>query len=141
MKIGVNGTGAVGNAVANAAMLVGVAHEIVLIDRDETRARAWPQDSLHAPAVGHACVVRAGRFADLGGAEAVIISAGGAQKPGGMRPQLRERNAAVIEPIIPPALEAAPQALVVVADNAVDIVTEVATPLAGLPSGCDSFSG
>jgi len=135
LKIGVIGTGAVGSAVANAAMLIGVAHEIVLIDRDATRARSEAQDIQHAAAFGHTCVVRAGDFADLAAAEAVIIAAGVAQRPGETRLELLERNAAVFEAIVLPALEAAPDALIIVATNPVDIMTEVATRLAKLPAG------
>ena len=135
MKIGIIGAGAVGSAVADAAMLTGVAHDVVLVDRDAARARAEAQDILHAAAFGHACVVRAGGFDALQGCAAVVVAAGVAQREGESRLKLLDRNRAVFEQIVPRALEAAPDALVVVATNPVDVMTEVATELAGLDPG------
>jgi len=135
MKIGIVGAGAVGSAVANAAMLTGVAHDIVLVDRDAARARAEAQDILHAAAFGHACTVRAGDYPALVGARAVVIAAGVAQREGETRLELLDRNRKVFEAIVPSVLEAAPDALIIVATNPVDVMTEVATEIAGLPEG------
>ncbi len=135
MKIGIVGAGAVGSAVANAAMLTGVAHDIVLVDRDAARARAEAQDILHAAAFGHACVVRAGDYPALAGARAVVIAAGVAQREGETRLELLDRNRKVFESIVPSVLAAAPDALIIVATNPVDVMTEVATEIAGLPEG------
>ncbi len=132
MKIGIIGTGAVGSAIANAAMLTDVAHEIILIDREVKRAIAEAQDIQHAAPFGHSCVVRGGSFDDLQGAAAIIVAAGVAQRQGETRLELLERNTAVFEAIIPPALAAAPQAILIVATNPVDVMTEVATHLSGL---------
>lgn len=135
MKIGIIGAGAVGSACANAAMLSDVAHDIVLVDRDAARAHAEAQDIQHAAPFGHSCVVRAGGFGDLTDAEAVVIAAGVAQQPGETRLQLLQRNERVFEAIVLPALEAAPDTLLVVATNPVDVMTGVATRLSGLPPG------
>jgi L-lactate dehydrogenase len=135
MKIGIVGAGAVGSAVANAAMLTDVAHDVVLIDRDPARARAEAQDVQHAAAFGHACLVRPGDYPSLEGARAVVIAAGVAQREGETRLELLDRNRKVFEAILPPLLDAAPDALVIVATNPVDVMTEVATELAGLPPG------
>jgi L-lactate dehydrogenase len=135
MKIGIIGAGAVGSAVANAAMLTDVAHDVVLVDRDPARARAEAHDILHAAAFGHACVIRSGDYDALEGCRAIIIAAGVAQREGETRLELLDRNRKVFEAILPPALAAAPDALIVVATNPVDVMTEVATELAGLPVG------
>jgi len=135
MKIGIVGAGAVGSAVANAAMLTDLAHDIVLVDRDAARARAEAQDILHAAAFGHACTVRAGDYPALVGARAVVIAAGVAQREGETRLELLDRNRKVFEAIVPSVLEAAPDALIIVATNPVDVMTEVATEIAGLPEG------
>ncbi len=135
MKIGIIGAGAVGSAVANAAMLTGVAHDVVLVDREDARARAEAQDIQHAAAFGHTCVVRPGDYAALEGCRAVVVAAGVAQRAGETRLELLQRNRAVFEQIVPAVLAAAPDALVIVATNPVDVMTEVATELAGLPEG------
>jgi L-lactate dehydrogenase len=135
MKIGIVGAGAVGSAVANAAMLTGVAHDVVLVDRDAARARAEAQDVQHAAAFGHACVVREGDYPALTGARAVVVAAGVAQREGETRLELLDRNRKVFEAVIPAVLEAAPDALIIVATNPVDVMTEVATEIAGLAEG------
>jgi L-lactate dehydrogenase len=116
-------------------MLTGVAHDVVLLDRDPARARAEAQDIQHAAAFGHACVVRAGDYGNLAGCGAVVVAAGVAQREGESRLELLDRNRKVFEAILPRALEAAPDALVIIATNPVDVMTEVATELAGLAPG------
>ena len=135
MKIGIVGAGAVGSAVANAAMLTDVAHEVVLVDRDHARARAEAQDIQHAAAFGHACIVRPGDYPALEGARVVVVGAGVAQRPDETRLQLLDRNRQVFESVLPAILEAAPGALIVIATNPVDVMTEVATEIAQLPAG------
>ena len=50
MKISIIGIGSVGSAVATAVSNTGLAHEIVLFDRDGIRARAAAEDLGHAAA-------------------------------------------------------------------------------------------
>ncbi|MEO1091879.1 MAG: L-lactate dehydrogenase [Pseudomonadota bacterium] len=133
MKIGIIGAGAVGSAAAYACVLTRAAHDIVLIDHDPARAHAEAQDVLHATPFAGGARVRAGSYDDLGGVTAVVIAAGVAQRPGESRLELLGRNEAVFKAIIEPALAAAPDALLIVATNPVDIMTEVATRLSGLP--------
>ena len=78
-------------------------------------------------------LVRAGGYADLSGADIVAVAAGVGQKPGETRMQLLERNTAVFGQIIPAVREHAADVLLVIATNPVDVMTQVATDLAGLP--------
>lgn len=133
MKVGIVGAGMVGSAAANALVLRGAASEVVLIDRDEKRARAEAQDILHATPFAYITHVRAGDFSDLEGAGAVILAAGVSQRPGETRLQLLDRNAEVFGDIVPKVLAAAPDTILVVATNPVDIMTKVATRIAGHP--------
>lgn len=134
MRVGIVGTGMVGSAAANALVLSGTASELVLIDRDHARAQAEAEDITHAVPFSHSARVRAGTYADLGGAQVVIIAAGVNQQAGESRLALLERNAAVFAQVIPPVLEAAPDTLLLIATNPVDVMTMVATRLSGLPS-------
>jgi L-lactate dehydrogenase len=79
--------------------------------------------------------VRAGDYADLAGAGAVIIAAGVSQRPGESRLELLDRNAAVFQSIVPRILAAASDAILVIATNPVDVMTQVATRISGLPPG------
>lgn len=132
MKVGIIGTGMVGSAAANALVMRGAASEIVLIDLDEARARAEAEDILHATPFAYSTRVRAGGYDHLADAGAIIIAAGVSQRPGETRLDLLARNAAVFEAVIPPALKAAPEAVLVIATNPVDIMTQIATKLSGL---------
>jgi L-lactate dehydrogenase len=85
----------------------------------------------------HPLRIRAGDYADLAGARAVVIAAGVGRKPDESRLQLLERNAGVFAEVVPRILEHAPEAVLVVATNPVDIMTHMATRYAaafGVPS-------
>jgi L-lactate dehydrogenase len=133
MKVGIVGTGMVGSAAANALVLAGSASEVVLVDRDMKRALAEAEDIMHATPFTNIVTVKAGDYADLEGAQVVIIAAGVSQKPGETRLELLERNTAVFADVIPQSLKAAPDAILLIATNPVDVMTMVATRLSGLP--------
>jgi L-lactate dehydrogenase len=132
MKVGIVGAGMVGSAAANALVLRGAASEVVLIDQNRKRAEAEAEDILHAVPFAHITRVRAGEFADLAGAGAVILAAGVSQRPGETRLELLERNADVFGQILPQVLAAVPDAILLVATNPVDVMTQVATRISGL---------
>jgi L-lactate dehydrogenase len=133
MKVGVVGAGMVGSAAANALVLRGAASEVVLIDQNQKRAIAEAEDILHATPFVHITRVRAGDHVDLAEAGAVIIAAGVSQRPGETRLELLDRNAAVFQAVIPQIIAAAPDAILVIATNPVDVMTQVATRISGLP--------
>ncbi|QLH39603.1 MAG: L-lactate dehydrogenase [Defluviicoccus sp.] len=133
MKIGVVGAGQVGSSAAFAIMLRAVATEIVLVDLNEKLAEAQAVDILHGVPFGAPVLVRAGGYDALDGAAAVVIAAGVNQKPGETRLQLLDRNANVFKAVVPSVVAAAPNAILVIATNPVDIMTWVATKVSGLP--------
>jgi len=125
MKIGIIGSGFVGSTAAYACVMQGIGREIVLVDMNTARAEAEADDLQHAVPFSRPLRVRAGNYEDLTGCRVVIITAGVGQKPGETRLQLLERNAAVFKQIIPSVLKYAPQAILVVATNPVDIMTHI----------------
>jgi L-lactate dehydrogenase len=133
MKVGIVGSGFVGSTTAYAITLMGVASDLVLIDIDRRLADAHAQDILHATPFSHPVTVRIGDYPDLHGAAVVIIAAGVAQRPGETRLQLLDRNAQVFRDIIPPINRHAPNAILLIATNPVDVMTQVATRLSDLP--------
>ena len=135
MKVGIVGAGAVGSTAAYAMVLQGAATEIVLVDLDSKLAVAQAQDILHATPFAHSPRVRAGGYDDLEDAGVVVLAAGAAQRPGDTRLDLLSRNAAVFARIIPAVLAVAPRAILLVASNPVDVMTDVAARLSGLPWG------
>ncbi len=134
-RIGIVGAGQVGAAAAYAMALQGAASEIVLTDRDEGLARAQAEDIAHAIPFAAPCTVSAGPLAALEGADIVVLAAGVAQRPGETRIDLLSRNAAVFDDILSGLSGVAPEAILLIASNPVDVMTDIATRLSGLPPG------
>jgi L-lactate dehydrogenase len=76
-----------------------------------------------------------GDFADIKGSDVVVISAGAAQKPGETRLDLVTKNAAIFSDMIPKVAKAAPDAILVIATNPVDIMTTAAIKYSGFEPG------
>ena len=70
-------------------------------------------------------MVRAGDYADLAGARVVVIAGGVAQQPGETRLELLHRNAKVFRQIVPSVARVAPEAVLLVVTNPVDIMTHL----------------
>lgn len=137
MKIGIVGCGFVGSTAAYALIMRGVGRKIVLVDKNTRRSLAEADDLFHAVPFAHSLQIVAGDYADLHGCRAVIIAAGVNQRPGETRMHLLERNAAVFAEVVPQILQHAPDAILVVATNPVDVMTHVTARLAaaqGVPA-------
>ncbi|MGE5621102.1 MAG: L-lactate dehydrogenase [archaeon] len=130
MKVGIIGAGLVGATSAYAIVMTKAASEIILIDANEKRAIAEAADIQHAVPFTHATDIYAGSYEDLKDAKIVIIAAGASQRPGESRLQLFERNAAILNQIIPKAVKAAPNTIFLIATNPVDIITHISTKIA-----------
>jgi L-lactate dehydrogenase len=130
MKIGVVGCGFVGSTAAYAMVMQGVGREIVLVDKNPARAIAEADDIRHAVPFAHPLEIRAGSYADLADSQAVVLCAGVGQRPGETRLQLLARNAEVFAEIVPLILQHAPNAVLVVATNPVDVMTHLAAHFA-----------
>jgi L-lactate dehydrogenase len=126
MKVGIVGSGFVGATAGYAIVLQGIGREIVLVDKNAARAEAEANDIRHAVPFAHALEVRAGHYKDLAGCRVVLICAGVGQKPGETRLQLLQRNAQVFHEVVPAVLENAPNAVLVIATNPVDVMTHLA---------------
>jgi L-lactate dehydrogenase len=138
MKIGIVGAGFVGATAGYALVMSGIGRQIVLVDKNVDRARAEAEDLLHAVPFAHPLDVVSGGYSDLAGARVVILAAGVNQRPGESRLDLLARNAAVFAEIVPAVLGHAPDAVLIVATNPVDVMTHIAARLAskgGVPHG------
>lgn len=131
MKTGVVGSGFVGSTAAYALVMRGVGRRVVLVDQNHARAVAEADDILHAVPFAHPLEVSVGDYQDLVGCKVVVVSAGVGQKPGETRLQLLERNAQVFKQVIPNILKYAPQAVLLIATNPVDVMTHIAALYAG----------
>ncbi len=137
MKIGVIGSGMVGATACYAMVMRGVGRQIVLVDVKRERAQAEADDLLHAVPFAHPLEVLAGEYADLQGSQVVVITAGVAQRPGETRLELQDRNAAIMKDVVAQVVRYAPEAVLVIASNPLDVMTHLAARVAaeaGIPS-------
>jgi L-lactate dehydrogenase len=125
----------VGSAAAYAIVMTGEASELVIVDVNERLARAQAEDISHATPFAPTSRVWAGPYEDLAGAGVVLICCGTNQRPGEARLELLQRNAAIFHEVIPRVVAAAPEAILIVATNPVDIMTDLTVRIAGLPKG------
>jgi L-lactate dehydrogenase len=138
MKVGIIGSGFVGSTAGYALVMQGVGREIVLVDKNAARAVAEADDIRHAVPFAHPLNIHDGDYEDLVGCRVVLLCAGVGQKPGETRLQLLKRNAEVFHEIVPAVLKQAPEAVLVVATNPVDVMTHLAARFAaecGIPGG------
>jgi L-lactate dehydrogenase len=137
VKTGIVGSGFVGSTAAYALVMRGVGRRLVLVDQNRARAESEADDIRHAVPFANPLEVSAGDYTDLAGCKVVIVSAGVGQKPGETRLQLLERNAQVFRQVIPNILQHAPDTILLIATNPVDVMTHLAARYAGeagLPS-------
>jgi L-lactate dehydrogenase len=134
-KVGLIGTGMVGASFAYALMQRGLASELVLIDSDTARAEGEAMDLSDGLPFVRPMQIRAAGYADLAGAEVVVICAGANQRPGETRLDLLEKNAAVFRDIVPKINAVTEDAILLVATNPVDILTSITAQLVGSRHG------
>ena len=137
MKIAIIGVGSVGSAVATAVKNTGLAHEIVLFDRDGIRARAAAEDLGHASAFSYDIKINAvSNYRAIRGSDIVIIAAGANQKPGETRMDLLHKNAMVISDIIPRVMANvdSKKVKIIIVTNPLDVMVMLAQKLSRLPT-------
>ncbi|MGG7536237.1 L-lactate dehydrogenase [Rhizobium sp. 12,4] len=134
MKVGIVGAGMVGSATAYALGLRGVASEVVLVDLDPALAEAQALDIAHAMPFASGTSISHGDYDHLRNAGVVVIAAGVAQRSGETRTDLLSRNAAVFRTVVGEIMRVCPDAILLVASNPVDIMTQIAEAYSGLPN-------
>jgi L-lactate dehydrogenase len=133
-KIGIIGAGSVGATIAYAALIRGVAREISLYDIARSKVDAEVLDLNHgllfAP---QARVDGSDELEILRGADVVVMTAGAKQKPGQTRMDLAKTNAQICARILPDVMQVAPETTLLMVTNPVDVVTDIALKVTGLP--------
>jgi L-lactate dehydrogenase len=139
MKLGIIGTGNVGNAIALAAVTRGSAREVVLVNRTRNVAKAVATDLRYGIPIGPRIDISDGDYDALNGAGVVLITSGVNEKTGGAtdrsdaqgRLRLLEKNAAIYRDIVPKIVSAAPQAVLVAVTDPPDPLADVARKIGG----------
>ncbi|MEA2839231.1 MAG: L-lactate dehydrogenase [Methylobacteriaceae bacterium] len=138
MKAGIIGVGAVGRAAALAAMQRSSASELVLVDRTAKVSQAVALDLGYGIPLGGSIRIKAGDYAGLEGAGIVVVTAGVNEQAGGAtdrndpagRLRLLDQNVGVMQDVVPPLVAAAPDAVILIATDPPDPLTDVVRALA-----------
>jgi L-lactate dehydrogenase len=133
-KVAVVGAGSVGATLAYACLIRGVGRTIALYDVNADKTRAEVLDLNHGlQFVPQATVVGSDDIEVCRGADLVVITAGAKQKPGQTRLDLAGANVALSRKLVPQLLEVAPDAILLLVTNPVDVITYAAVRFSGLP--------
>jgi L-lactate dehydrogenase len=130
-KVGLIGCGMVGASFAYSFIQRSLANELILVDKDEARAEGEAMDLNHGLPFLRPMKVRAGSYDDLTDANVIVITAGANQGPGETRLDLLQKNAGVFEDIISRLKKLSSKAVIVIATNPVDILTQLSFNLLG----------
>jgi len=122
----IGGAGRVGSCAAYALQLGRSCGEIVLVDAAAEAAQGEALDLTHGRAAAGGPRISAGDYQAAAGSDLVVVTAGLRRKPDESRLQLIARNAALFRDLIGRARQAAPEAVLLVVTNPVDVLTYLA---------------
>ena len=126
MKIGIIGAGAVGVGICNYLLTLGSVSELVLLDKDISRAEGEVYDFRHTAALTftkNTRIIPSDDYMDMLGADIVVITAGAQIKQGQSRMDLAEINSRIGVEIASKVERVAPNAILIIVTNPCDIVT------------------
>ncbi len=134
MRVTVVGSGFVGQTTAMRLVHRGLA-EVVLIDIIEGLPQGLALDLRQsAPIVGfEPHVLGTNDYADTGGSDVVVITAGFPRQPGMSRMDLLGKNAAVVREVVEKVVAGSPDAILIVVTNPLDEMTYLAAEVSGFP--------
>jgi L-lactate dehydrogenase len=133
--VGIVGTGNVGSAAAYALFNQSLASEILLLDKDGRRAEGEAMDLMHGQLLVGRVSCRAVEYPAMGDAQVIVLAAGSSQKsPDESRLELLERNARIFREVITQLDKHAPEAILVVATNPVDVLTYLSQEMSRRPA-------
>lgn len=126
-KISIIGAGFVGTATARSLAMNNLAREIALVDIKPGFAHGQALDLNHSLAASQSgCRISGGSdFAALEGTELAIVTAGFPRKQGMSRQDLLNVNADIMRGVIQHITQNAPDALILIVSNPVDILTSL----------------
>ncbi|MRJ03091.1 MAG: malate dehydrogenase [Epsilonproteobacteria bacterium] len=135
-KVSIVGAGGnVGSIVAYSIAMQGLAHEVILVDRDKDRAKGKALDMNQAAAAlrTHSVVRAAETYEDIADSKVVVITAGFPRKPGMSRDDLLFANADIVSEVTENIVQHAPDSIIIVVTNPLDTMTYVALKRSGFP--------
>jgi len=136
MKVSIiGGGGRVGSNAAYALQLGGLAKEIVIVDVAEELAQGEALDLRHGTSIAGSQKIYAGGYDAVTGSDIVVITAGLRRKADESRLELINRNVVLFKGILEELRKTrlAPESVVLVVSNPVDILTYLAVKSSGVP--------
>lgn len=133
-KVSIIGCGNVGIRYAYSLMINGCAREIMLVDYFKDKAEGEAIDLSHGAPFTPSVNVTAGTYEDIKNSDLVVITAGKKQKQGQTRIDLLKDNVNLFKTIIPEIMKYAPDAILLIASNPVDVLTYAAYKISGKPA-------
>jgi L-lactate dehydrogenase len=132
-KVAIVGAGAVGSTLAYAGLMRGFARTVALYDINKAKVEAEALDLAHGiQFMPEAKVIGSDQIDVVEGSDVVVITAGAKQQPGQSRMELAGATIALMDKVIPPLIEAAPNAIFILVTNPVDVVTYAAIKKSGM---------
>ncbi len=134
-KIALVGAGNIGGTLAHLAGLKNLG-DVIILDVNEGVAKGKALDLEQSSVVENfdANFTGTSNYADIAGADVVIVTAGIARKPGMSRDDLMATNASIIKTVAEGVKEHAPNAFVIVITNPLDAMVYVMQKVSGLPT-------
>lgn len=133
-KVSIIGAGNVGTATAYALAMDGAASEVVLVDRNLEKAQGEVMDIAHGSAfMPNVEFLGSKSYKDIKNSDIVVITAGANQKPGETRLQLLNKNVAILKSIIGEVKRYAPDCILLIVTNPVDVLTYYALKYSRFP--------
>ncbi|MCF6336901.1 MAG: malate dehydrogenase [Gammaproteobacteria bacterium] len=134
-KIAIIGAGRVGESTAQILAKEELCRELVLLDIHEGMPQGVALDIQESASLLRfdTRVTGATDPAAIAGADIIIVTAGIPRKPGMSRSDVLETNLAIIDKIVADALEHAPDAMLIMVTNPVDVLTWYAWQKSGWP--------
>lgn len=133
-KVSIIGCGSVGATAAYAILIDGTPTEIVLYNRDKTKAEGLLLDFEHSLSfLDYTKLTATDDFNDCAGSDLIVVTAGARQEEGESRLDLIEKNRKIFQDMIPKIAKAAPDSILLIVTNPVDVLTHDSLKLSGFP--------
>ncbi|KAJ1885557.1 hypothetical protein LPJ66_010058 [Kickxella alabastrina] len=128
----IGGGGNVGAAIAFSLIAKSVPAEVLIVDVAEKAAKGQALDISDASFMMPG-TCRQATFQEAGQSDVIIITAGARQQPGEPRSNLIDRNYKIIKSIMDSLKPIKSTAKILVVSNPVDVLTDIAQKVSGLP--------
>ena len=134
-KVTIIGAGNVGATVAYSLAMRGVCHEIWLRDRNPDISMGKALDMSQAANVArtHTVVKVAHEAEQIKDSDIVVVTAGSPRKPGMSRDDLLMVNAKITKEVVQDIKKYAPDSIIIMVSNPLDVMTYVALKESGFP--------